>query len=59
MDKKNAFVLMPFAEEFADVYQYLVVEGLECSGYIVERADDIKSQNNIISDIIEPTFRAF
>ena len=44
---------MPFAEEFVDVYQYLIVEGLENAGYIVKRADDIKSQNNIIADIIE------
>jgi len=44
---------MPFAEEFVDVYQYLIAEGLESAGYIVKRADDIKSQNNIIGDIIE------
>ncbi len=49
----EAFVLMPFAEEFADVYQYLISEGLESAGYNVKRADDIKSQNNIIGDIIE------
>lgn len=44
---------MPFAEEFVDVYQYLITEGLESAGYSVKRADDIKSQNNIIGDIIE------
>lgn len=44
---------MPFAEEFADVYQYLISEGLESAGYTVQRADDIKSQNNIIGDIVE------
>ncbi len=53
MNKKAAFVLMPFAEEFEDVYQYLIADGLESAGYIVKRADDIKSQNNIIGDIIE------
>ena len=44
---------MPFAEEFTDVYQYLIKEGLESAGYIVKRADDIKSQNNILSDIVQ------
>lgn len=50
--KKNAFVLMPFAQELVDVYNFLIVKGLEQSGYVVKRADDIKSQNNILSDII-------
>lgn len=44
---------MPFAEEFVDVYKFLIADGLDCAGYIVKRADDIKSQNNIIGDIIE------
>ncbi|WP_421211711.1 hypothetical protein [Aeromonas enteropelogenes] len=50
--KKNAFVLMPFAQELADVYKFLILNGLEQSGYEVKRADDIKSQNNILSDIV-------
>ncbi|MFQ2895620.1 nucleoside 2-deoxyribosyltransferase [Aeromonas caviae] len=50
--KKSAFVLMPFAQELADVYKFLIVEGLEQSGYVVKRADDIKSQSNILNDII-------
>lgn len=50
---KNAFVLMPFAEEFSDVYQYLICESLTSVGYRVTRADDIKSQNNILADIVE------
>jgi len=44
---------MPFAEEFEDVYQFLISEGLESAGYTVKRADDIKSQNNIIGDIVK------
>lgn len=44
---------MPFAEEFADIYQYLIADGLKSAGYNVKRADDIKSQSNIIGDIIE------
>lgn len=53
MKKLNAFVLMPFAEEFKDVYTYLILEELERAGYAVIRADDIKSQNNIMSDVVK------
>lgn len=53
MNKKKAFVLMPFATEFSDVYEHFIRESLVDSGYVVRRADDIKSQNNIISDIVE------
>lgn len=44
---------MPFADEFSDVYKYLISDALESAGYSVKRADDIKSQNNIIGDIVE------
>lgn len=53
MNKKTAFILMPFADEFSDVYEYLISNGLQDAGYAVKRADDIKSQSNIIGDIIE------
>lgn len=52
MNTKKAFVLMPFAEEFSDVYRYLIAESLTSAGYDVMRADDILSQNNILSDIV-------
>lgn len=48
MGSKTAFILMPFA----DVYEHLISSTLNEAGYIVKRADDIKSQNNIIGDII-------
>jgi len=53
MNKKKAFILMPFADEFLDVYNHLIFDALEDSGYSVKRADDIKSQNNIIADIVD------
>lgn len=53
MNKKTVFILMPFADEFSDVYKYLISDALESAGYTVKRADDIKSQNNIIGDIVE------
>lgn len=56
MSTKNAFVLMPFAEELSDVYRYLIADGLSNLGYDVRRADDILSQNNILSDIISSIY---
>jgi hypothetical protein len=35
------------------VYQYLIADGLKSAGYNVKRADDIRSQNNILGDIVE------
>nr|VFJ51274.1 MAG: hypothetical protein BECKDK2373C_GA0170839_103145 [Candidatus Kentron sp. DK] len=52
MSNTKAFVLMPFAEELSDVYQYLISDGLRNAGYDVKRADDILSQNNILEDIV-------
>ena len=52
MKNKAAFVLMPFAEEFSDVYQHLIIEALSDAGYDTKRADDIKSQNNILEDVV-------
>lgn len=53
MSKKTAFILMPFAEEFSDIYKHLISDCLQGAGYTVKRADDIKSQRNIIGDIVE------
>ena len=44
---------MPFAEELSDVYRYLIADGLSNLGYDVRRADDILSQNNILSDSLK------
>lgn len=52
MSSKTAFVLMPFDEEFNDVYKHLIHDCLLSAGYTVKRADDIKGQNNILEDIV-------
>jgi hypothetical protein len=52
MSSKTAFVLMPFDEEFNDVYKHLIYDCLLSAGYTVKRANDIKSQNNILGDIV-------
>ena len=51
--KPRAFVLMPFAEEFDNIYDYLIHDPLSKAGYDVMRADDILNQRNILKDIIQ------
>ena len=53
MPNNDAFVLMPFSESLSEVYDFLIKGSLESVGYIVKRADDIKSQRNILEDIIK------
>ncbi|MFT5660741.1 MAG: nucleoside 2-deoxyribosyltransferase [Sulfurimonas sp.] len=53
MDTKKAFILMPFSESLNDVYDFLIKGALIDAGYQVERADDIKSQSNILEDIVK------
>ena len=50
--KSRAFVLMPFAPEFQDIYELFIQKSLEEAGFDVFRADDIINQNNILKDII-------
>jgi uncharacterized protein YwbE len=46
-------VLMPFAEAFVDVYVLGIREAAEKLGYIVERADDIEHNGDILEIIYE------
>lgn len=48
----KAFVIMPFSQEFDDVYTYLIAYSLKRAGFEVLRADSIESQSNILRDII-------
>ena len=52
-DKSSAFVIMPFDEEFETIYTDFIKPVLEETGFSVERADDIESQQNILKDIVE------
>lgn len=52
MKNNNAFILMPFSEPLNEVYEFLIKGALTEAGYKVSRADDIKSQSNILEDII-------
>lgn len=50
--KPMAFVLMPFAPEFHDIYKLFLHTTLTESGFDVKRADDITNQQNILRDVI-------
>ncbi len=50
--KPTAFVLMPFAAEFDEVYSFLIQDAVASAGFEVRRADDLISQNNILKDVI-------
>ena len=50
--KPTAFVIMPFAPEFDDIYTRFLHPVLTATGFDVRRADDIMSQQNILRDVI-------
>lgn len=49
----KAFVIMPFGEQFDKIYELFIAETLDDMDLKFQRADDIKSQQNILKDIIE------
>jgi hypothetical protein len=48
----TAFVLIPFAGEFEDVYQYGIVTALNQAGYVATRPDDLSTGARITTEII-------
>lgn len=48
----RAFVLMPFAPEFDEIYNLFITPTLVEAGYDVFRADDMVSNQNILRDIV-------
>lgn len=55
-DKSNVFVIMPFQDEFFEVYEMLKIELSE--KYEFTNAGDEGNQQNILRDIIEPIYKA-
>lgn len=49
----HCFVLMPFDDEFDAVYEHLIKKPLEEAGFVVDRADSLLNQRNILQDIVE------
>ena len=50
--------MMPFGDEFDDVCDGFLKPVLREAGFIVDRADDIESQQNILRDILEKIVRS-
>ena len=48
----TAFVIMPFGEGFDEVYGLFVAETLRKAGNDVVQPDDVRTQQNILKDII-------
>ena len=57
-ERRRAFVLIPFDDEFADVYSGLISKALTSADYEVERADSRLDQQNILRDIVGGIHRA-
>lgn len=55
-NKSNVFVIMPFQEEFFEMYEMLKIEFSE--KYEFTNAGDEGNQQNILRDIIEPIYKA-
>ena len=51
--KPTAFVLMPFAPDFNDIYARFFRPVLEDNGFEVRRADDLQSRQNILRAIVD------
>ncbi|WP_255151337.1 nucleoside 2-deoxyribosyltransferase [Halorarius halobius] len=52
-DERNAFVILPFNEQFEELYKDIIEPVLEEEGYEVNKADSMGSQRNIIEDVIK------
>jgi hypothetical protein len=48
----HEFVMMPFDEEFDDIYKLVIAPPLERAGYAVARADSALDQRNIMRNVI-------
>jgi len=56
--KPTCFVLMPFAEDFDEVYDHAIRPAAEAAGFDCDRADHAFGPRAIISNIIEGAFSA-
>jgi hypothetical protein len=50
--KPKAFVIMPFGEGLEEIYSEFVANALTEAGYDVSRADDVRTHQNIMKDIL-------
>lgn len=52
-EKLRVFVLIPFDDEFNEIYTDLIKAPLEAEGFLVERADSRMNMRNIMRDVVE------
>jgi len=52
-DTNNAFVILPFEDEFERLYEEQIAPTLADQGYCVNKADELPTQGSIIEDIIK------
>lgn len=52
MTKLRAFVIMPFDQEFDAVYTDLIAKPLTDAGFLVQRADDVDTRQNVLVDVV-------
>ena len=52
-DNPKALVLMPFSSDFSDIYTGFLRPVLEDNGFVVSRADDIGSRQNILRAVLD------
>lgn len=55
---KKAFVLMPFAPDFDDVFEHIIRASLESAGFTVSRADEVRGSRSIMHDVVQGIFDA-
>lgn len=51
-NKPQAFVIMPFGEGFDEIFGLFIASAVSEAGYEVVRADDIRSHQNILKDVL-------
>lgn len=51
--RRLCFVLMPFKDEYRQVYDFVIKPTIEGMGFECVRADDLKKQRNIMRDVVE------
>jgi hypothetical protein len=56
--RRTAFVLIPFAGEFDDVYHYGIIPALRRCGYNAERPDSLSLTSRVLTEIISHIAKA-
>lgn len=56
MEKKKVFVIMPFKDEFFEVYEMLKMEFID--SFEFSNAGDEGNQQNVLKDVIQPIYEA-